>query len=123
MVKVIDASALAAICFGEPEAIAVARDLDGTRLIAPGLLDFELTNVAWKIIRREPGFRDLIIAGLRKRADFRIELQQVDWLQTLNLALQTGLSGYDASYLWLSRTRQAPLITLDSKLQRVAIGA
>ena len=99
MVKVIDASALAAICFGESEALAVARDLDGTRLIAPALLDFELTNVACKIIRREPSFRELIIAGLRKRADFRIGLQQVDWLQTLNLALQTGLSGYDASYL------------------------
>ena len=122
MIKVIDASALAAICFGEPEATAVARDLDGTQLIAPALLDFELTNVAWKIIRREPTFRDLIIAGLRKRADFRIELQPVDWLQTLELALQTGLSGYDASYLWLSRRLHAPLVTLDGKLHRASVG-
>jgi uncharacterized protein with PIN domain len=34
-VKVVDASALAALLFGEPKAEAVASALDGVRLVAP----------------------------------------------------------------------------------------
>jgi uncharacterized protein with PIN domain len=44
-VKVVDASALAALLFGEPEADLVAGQLDGARLVAPSLLAFELANV------------------------------------------------------------------------------
>lgn len=32
------------------------------------------------------------------------------------LALQTDLSAYDASYLWLAISRDAELVTLDRKL-------
>jgi len=42
-VKVVDASALAALLFGEPEAETVASALDGVRLVAPSLLAFRLT--------------------------------------------------------------------------------
>ena len=34
------------------------------------------------------------------------------------LALQTGLSGYDAAYLWLARSLDVELVTLDRKLAR-----
>jgi predicted nucleic acid-binding protein len=42
--KVVDASALAALLFAEPEADSIAQ-LEGARLVAPSLLDFELANV------------------------------------------------------------------------------
>jgi predicted nucleic acid-binding protein len=35
----------------------------------------------------------------------------------LSLAVQSGLSAYDASYLWLARHHDAELVTLDKKLQ------
>jgi uncharacterized protein with PIN domain len=44
-VKVVDASAVAALLFSEPEAEIVASALDGAELVAPTLLSFELTNV------------------------------------------------------------------------------
>lgn len=50
--KVVDASALAAIVFAEPEAEMIAARLDGARLAAPTLLAFELTNVCLTKIRR-----------------------------------------------------------------------
>jgi predicted nucleic acid-binding protein len=43
--KVVDASALAAILFGEPAAEAVAERLTGARLAAPFLLDYELDGL------------------------------------------------------------------------------
>ncbi|MCK6685930.1 MAG: type II toxin-antitoxin system VapC family toxin [Thermoanaerobaculia bacterium] len=34
------------------------------------------------------------------------------------LALDLGITAYDASYVWLSRRLDAPLITLDLRLKR-----
>ena len=61
---VVDASAMAAIAFGEPEGEALARRLDGAAVFAPTLLAFELANTAWKKIRREPTLRGPILASL-----------------------------------------------------------
>jgi uncharacterized protein with PIN domain len=43
-IKVVDASALAALLFADPEAETIANRLEGARLATP-LLDFELANV------------------------------------------------------------------------------
>jgi uncharacterized protein with PIN domain len=51
-VKVIDASPLAALLFGEPEAAAVVGRLGDARLVAPSLLDFELANICLLKCRR-----------------------------------------------------------------------
>jgi predicted nucleic acid-binding protein len=39
------------------------------------------------------------------------------------LARGTGLSAYDASYLWLSRELGVELVSLDTQLNEVAKGA
>ena len=40
--------------------------------------------------------------------------------EILVLALETGLTTYDASYLYLSRSLGADLVTFDEQLQRVS---
>ncbi len=40
----------------------------------------------------------------------------------LELALTTGLTAYDASYLWLTRQLGAELVTLDKQLATAAEG-
>ena len=47
-VKVVDASAVAALLFGEPEAVAIALRLDGARLVAPSLLGVSPLNLPRK---------------------------------------------------------------------------
>ena len=54
-IKVVDASAFAALLFGEKEAEAVAASLGDARLAAPALLSFELANVCLSKMRRHPG--------------------------------------------------------------------
>ena len=40
----------------------------------------------------------------------------MDRVAVLDLAERTGLTAYDASYLWLARELKAELVTLDRKL-------
>ena len=104
-VVVVDASALAAVAFLEPEAGAVLARLENRQLVAPTLLAYELTNTALSKLRRHPG-------------DFAIYWSEVDHEAVLAVAEQTQLTAYDAAYLWLARHLHADLVTLDLKLQR-----
>jgi predicted nucleic acid-binding protein len=115
-VKVVDASALAALLFGEPEADAVAAQLGDARLVAPALLGFELANVCLIKARRHPGQRAALMAAFRLRDQLGVEEVAVDHDGALALAATTGLTAYDASYLWLTRQLGADLVTLDQQL-------
>jgi len=114
--KVIDASALAAIAFAEPEAEAVIDAIDGHRLHAPTLLAFELMSVAWKRAKKQPAATSLFLEALDALDGLDLQFRGLDREGVVRLGLATGLTAYDASYLWLSRTLGMPLVTLDSKL-------
>lgn len=117
-VKVVDASALAALLFGEPEADAVADRLADARLVAPALLGFELANVCLIKARRHPEQKDGLKAAFELRTEFGVDELAVDHDGVFDLAVETGLTAYDASYLWLARELGAELVTLDQKLAR-----
>jgi predicted nucleic acid-binding protein len=117
---VVDASAFAALVFHEPAAHVVRDRLEGATVFAPSLLRFELANTAWKKIRRQPEDAAKIVAALAIALDDRSELiwQEVDPADTVLLAQATGMTAYDASYLWLAASLGADLITLDEQLAK-----
>ncbi len=117
-VKVVDASAVAALLFGEPEAEAVAVRLGDARLVAPSLLGLELANVCLIKSRRHPERQRTLRTAFQLRDDLAVEEVAVDYQGTLDLAVMTGLSAYDASYLWLARRLGAELVTLDKQLAK-----
>lgn len=121
-VEVVDASALAALLFGEPEATRVAEWLGSARLAAPALLDFELANICLTKLRRHPQQRTAILHGFALPERMAIELVTVDHREVVATAERTGLTAYDASYLWLARRLDAPLVTLDRQLAAAMAG-
>lgn len=120
MAVVIDASAAAAVVFDEPGAEPLRRRLRGHELHAPRLIDYELANVAWKKLRRAPDSGVAILAMLGEVADLDLRHADPDLAEVLTLAVATGLTPYDASYLWLARSLGLPLVTLDRTLARAA---
>ena len=114
--KVIDASALAAVAFAEPSADAVIDEIDGHRLHAPTLVVFELMNVAWKRSRKQPAATALFLEALEVLQGLGLRFRGIDQEAVVKLGLETGLTPYDASYLWLARALRMPLVTLDRKL-------
>ena len=89
-------------------------------MYAPSLLRFELANTAWKKIRRHPADASKIIAALAIALDDRSGLiwRDVDPADTVLLAQATGMTAYDASYLWLAASLGADLVTLDDRLAK-----
>jgi predicted nucleic acid-binding protein len=118
--RVVDASALAALLFGEPEANQVAKALRRGPLFAPTLLRYEVASVCLKKIRRHPARRADLLAALDLLA--RMDLQEVEVppADAVALAQRTGLTIYDAAYLWLARSVGAGLVTLDTRLESAA---
>lgn len=119
MAVVVDASALGAMAFGEPEGHTVAAHLMGETLLAPTLIDYEIASIARKKARAHPELAAQIQAALDAASRLRIERVPVPAVALLRLARETKLTVYDAAYLWLARTRDAELVTLDRRLATV----
>jgi predicted nucleic acid-binding protein len=115
-VKVADASAIVAYLFGEPAGDTIWPRLEDATLVAPQLLPFEVANACLKKLRTQPPHRESLLAAFAELAELDIELREVEQSAVLSTAENTGLSLYDASYLWLARELDAELVTLDKRL-------
>ena len=114
---VVDASAIGALIFNEDAARAVEARLQGASVCTPELLKSELASIALKKARKNPGrsaeFFGRLDEFLRHRS---IQWHDVNHTDVAILASLTGLSAYDASYLWLAGWLEADLVTLDQRL-------
>lgn len=114
---VVDASAFAAIVFSEPHGERVLAQLERVDgLTAPAIFPFELANTAQTKIRQRPAEASALRNNLANALERRIVIRHVDFVAVVELALQTNLTTYDASYLWLARNLGVRLVTLDKKL-------
>ncbi len=119
-VKVVDASALGAVIFNEPDAEFATQLLSDSRLVAPALLKFEMASICLKKLSRYPEQREYIGKAFQLWPAMEIEEVDVDSHGIVRLAEQTGLTAYDAAYLWLARELGAELVTLDAQLAKAA---
>ena len=71
-ILIADASAIAALLFGEAEGKAVAESIGDAELVAPSLIRFELANVCLMKIRRHPEQRALLRAAFELRDSIRL---------------------------------------------------
>ena len=118
LVKVVDASAVGAVIFGEPEGPTVVRQLAGNRLVAPELIFFELASICVKKLRRYPDSREQILRAFAMLKRLAMESVEVEYPEVVLVAERYGVSAYDASYLWLARRLGVGLVTLDRKLEK-----
>jgi predicted nucleic acid-binding protein len=116
---VVDCSVLASCLFDEDEAQDAALALRGHALHAPALLPFEFANVA-RSKSRAGAPHERIVLALKAFEDMLVELHPVPLANMHALALAQGLSAYDAAYLTLAASLEAPLLTYDHKLADAA---
>ena len=119
-VRVVDASALGALVFGEPKADEMAKALSGGTLVAPPLLWFELASICLRKTTVYPGRTDEILKTFKLARHLSVEMVEVDHSAVIELATEVALTTYDASYLWLAIHLSGELVTLDRKLRKAA---
>lgn len=120
--SVVDASALAAVVFGEPAGKGVVARIGDGPMLAPTLLRYEIASVCLKKIRRHPERREDLLAALALLGRMDLEEVEVPAVESTELAESADLTAYDAAYLWLARATGARLVTLDERLKAAARG-
>jgi predicted nucleic acid-binding protein len=118
--EAVDASALAALLFGEPKADLVAEYLSGADLFAPSLIRYELASVCDKKRRLYPAQQDLLLAAIALYPRLGVAEVEVPATEMASLARDAEVTAYDAAYLWVARHAKIPLLTLDRKLAAAA---
>src|SRR5690606_929211 len=112
---VVDASAVAAVLFDEPDAAPVDASVRG-RLLAPTLLRYELASVATTRLIRHPHQARSIQQRYELLDRRDLHSFEPEWHALHGLVSRCSLSAYDAAYLQLALARDAALITLDARL-------
>lgn len=115
---VVDCSVLAAILFNEPARNEALKLLSAKSLHAPNLIDHEMISVAVK--KHDAKNATSVIQGLDGLKKLRLNRHVVDHRPQFELALHHNLSAYDAAYLQLAISLNAPLATYDRTLALVA---
>ena len=119
-VRVVDASAVGALVFGEPKAEEIAETLADAPMAAPALIWFELASICLRKLKAHPAQEDQIFRAFARARLLAIRIVEVEHLPVVELARKTGLTIYDASYLWLARNLPGELVTLDKRMRAAA---
>lgn len=117
---VVDAP-LVAFLFIEGDLTPEARELfrRDQEWMTPPILNHEFLNILGAVGAEEDG-TEAIEAIWREARAFLAPRQQVpDPLASLRLAMESGLSGYEAQYLTLARTLGLPLVSASPRLLAV----
>lgn len=118
---VVDATVLADFLAGESQlkekAVALMRE--DPDWVSVGLWRYEFGNVMWKKTKfgdGDPKESRMHLGSVRKLLLETVD--DVDLEAVHDIAAKTGLTFYDASYVWLARTRGLILRTRDKQVLR-----
>lgn len=109
---VADASYILDILFPDEK----ISNLPEGKIVAPTLLRYEVVNAIKMAVVRKRVSQVVGLELIKEWKNWKIEYQDVDLEEVLKLALGTGLSVYDACYLWLAKEKKTKLLTFDKKL-------
>ena len=87
--------------------------------IAPYLLAYETINGLRSAVmqkRQSPKTAERLLESF---LNLGIGLENINEKDVFRLALNCGISAYDASYVWLAKTRKIKLLTLDEGLEKL----
>ncbi|MFN9126559.1 MAG: type II toxin-antitoxin system VapC family toxin [bacterium] len=122
---VVDASAVNAVLLRESSGEAVIEALEDEEMfLAPALVLYEVGNALTVAVRRGRLTNDDAVACSEKAAMLPWVLETHAGVArtraVLELALESGLTVYDASFIELAKLRGCPLVSLDREMRRAA---
>lgn len=120
MKVVVDPSAIIAVILGEAHRDRIIRQTDGTDLIAPETLHWEVVNAFSAMFKRDRLGVQKAVEGIHRYNEIPIQWVEVDLSEAIRVAGRRDLYAYDAYMLVVAKRHQAPLLTLDGGLKEAA---
>jgi len=116
----IDTSALIAVILNEPEKPSILKITEGTQLLSPESVHWEIGNAFSAMIKRERILLQLAQRGIKEYQRIPIRFINVDLFSTMELIEEFQMYAYDAYLIKCSLQTNTPLLTLDKGLIRIA---
>ena len=88
-------------------------------LVSPHLLVYETMNGLRSAVLQKRQTEETAELLLDSFLNMGILFEKVDEKEVLRLALKKNITSYDASYVWLAKSQNIKLLTLDEKLESV----
>lgn len=115
---VVDCSVLVAALAGvDPLSSAIARRLDGERLLAPELIDVEFANALRGLVRGGKVTIEQAERAMEAAVTFPLERVPHRPLMTRLWELRDNLTAYDATYVALAEVLETSLLTGDRRIR------
>jgi predicted nucleic acid-binding protein len=117
---VADTNTFLAVALNEPEKDSIIELTEGSDLIAPEILPYEIGNALSAMAKRKILETKELIAAWDMVQRVPVELHRIDVRSALEIALKFHIYAYDAYFLECAARSRSPLVTLDRPLQKIA---
>ena len=118
---VADTNIFLAVALDEPEKNRIIQLTSEANPIAPEILPYEIGNALSAMIKRKQITHDEALSAQKAASVIPVRLINVDVLSALKLAIEYNIYAYDAYFLHCAKSLSYPLITLDKRMQKIAI--
>jgi predicted nucleic acid-binding protein len=115
---VVDASVALEILIRTPAGVRHTERVANEDVHAPHMIDVEVVNALRRLTFTGGLNRNIAEEALQGMRDWRMERHAHTSLLARIWELRNSVSTYDASYVALAETLEAPLLTFDAKLSR-----
>jgi predicted nucleic acid-binding protein len=117
---VIDTSALIAVIVGEPERDIIVDITTGNNLIGPGSIPWEIGNAFSAMFKQKRLTIQEAEKGVAIFKSIPLRYIEPDFINSLKISKKPNMYAYDAYFLDCAIRHNAPLLTLDKKLEAMA---
>ena len=117
---IIDTSALIAVIVGKPERDIIVDITTGNTLIGPGSIPWEIGNTFSAMFKQKRLTIQEAEKGVAIFKSIPLRYIEPDFINSLKISKKTNMYAYDAYFLDCAMRYNAPLLTLDKKLEVMA---
>lgn len=120
MYIVVDTSVIIAVIAGESQRTRLIRLTQGTDLLAPHSVHWEIGNALSAMLRRGRVTLELALRAIEVYRHIPIRYVEIELEEALKVAAEEGIYAYDAYLIRCAEKYRAPLLTLDRMLMEIA---
>jgi predicted nucleic acid-binding protein len=117
---VADTNTFIAVALNEPEKDMIIRLAEGSDLVAPEVLPFEVGNALAAMMKRNALTADEVISAWDMVQNIPVDLRRIDIRAAIKIATQYNIYAYDAYFLECAINLRSPLLTLDRLMKKIA---